>query len=299
MRSRQQDKTVRVKVYRFCLYDIGSEDFKISERMATRAASAASTPRSSSDPSSKIDKRHLNSDGMTQVGFFDRETLHDALADEAVASWLKANSALATAKSRHPPTIAVGPARGRFLGPVCRVLVRSRSAGRMLGGSLLKTGSNPAAARRPTLCASSRSDGLGAYGCPYRRSPLSPGLIYHAYLVHRSLDCLLTAGLIDLAHCIVLYVIDLLDTGCALRLGRQGVTLLAPDFGHLAIDGCRLVGAGGKERQDGCERKGSAGHKTEVLRRLGNGLSTIGSLSSSPGPHSRTVASLAMVLGAS
>ena len=37
MRIGPQAKTGRVKVYRFRLYDVASEDFKISARMATPA----------------------------------------------------------------------------------------------------------------------------------------------------------------------------------------------------------------------------------------------------------------------
>jgi hypothetical protein len=37
MRDKNRPKTGRVKVYRFRLYDIASEDFKISARMATAA----------------------------------------------------------------------------------------------------------------------------------------------------------------------------------------------------------------------------------------------------------------------
>jgi hypothetical protein len=60
-------------------------------------------------------------------------------------------------------------------------------------------------------------------------------------LITRLLDGLLATGFIELAQGVVLDVVDLLDAGCALRLGRQGVALLAPDFGHLPVDGRRGI----------------------------------------------------------
>jgi hypothetical protein len=103
MPGRQQQKTGRVKVYRFRLYDIASEDFKISARMATAACIRHIHAEAIRRTELEIDKRLLNSDGMTEVGFFDCEALSGAAADDAVAPWLKDNSGLTRAKShRHP-----------------------------------------------------------------------------------------------------------------------------------------------------------------------------------------------------
>jgi hypothetical protein len=40
---------------------------------------------------------------MTEVGFFDREALDDAVAEDAAASWLNANSELIRTLSRRHP----------------------------------------------------------------------------------------------------------------------------------------------------------------------------------------------------
>ncbi len=83
MRTRQQPKIGRVKVYRFRLYDIGSEDFKISNRMAAppciRRIRAEIIKRSELE----IDKRYLNSDGMTEIGFIDPEACRTHLRSRA------------------------------------------------------------------------------------------------------------------------------------------------------------------------------------------------------------------------
>jgi hypothetical protein len=100
MHDKNRPKTGRVKVYRFRLYGIASEDFKISNRMATPACIRRIHGEIIKRTELEIDKRHLNGDGMTEVGFFDREALSDAMADDAVASWLNANSELTRAKSR-------------------------------------------------------------------------------------------------------------------------------------------------------------------------------------------------------
>ena len=72
MQSRQQPRTGRVKVYRFRLYDIASEDFKISARMATAACIRRIRGEIIKRTELEIDKRFLNGDGMTEVGFLER-----------------------------------------------------------------------------------------------------------------------------------------------------------------------------------------------------------------------------------
>ena len=67
MRTAQQARTGKIKIYRFRLYDITSEEFKISNRMAT----AACIRRIHGEPirasAIEIDKKDLNGDGMTQI----------------------------------------------------------------------------------------------------------------------------------------------------------------------------------------------------------------------------------------
>lgn len=100
MRDKNRPNTGRVKVYRSRLYDIASEDFKISARMATAACIRRIHAEVIRRTELEIDRRLLNSDGMTEVGFFDREALSGAVEDDAVASWLTDNSELTRAKSR-------------------------------------------------------------------------------------------------------------------------------------------------------------------------------------------------------
>ena len=71
MRSRQQDKTGRVNVYRFRLYDIASDDFKISNRMATAACIRRIRAEIIRRTELEIDKQYVNSDGLTDIGFID------------------------------------------------------------------------------------------------------------------------------------------------------------------------------------------------------------------------------------
>jgi hypothetical protein len=73
MRSRQQDKTGRVNVYRLRLYDIASEKFKISDRMATPACIRRIRAEIIKRTELVIDKQYVNSDGMTEIGFVDPE----------------------------------------------------------------------------------------------------------------------------------------------------------------------------------------------------------------------------------
>ena len=71
MRSRQQLRTGRVKVYRFRLYDIAGEEFQISARMATPACIRRIHAEIIKRTGLEIDKRYLNSEGMTEIGFVD------------------------------------------------------------------------------------------------------------------------------------------------------------------------------------------------------------------------------------
>jgi hypothetical protein len=73
MRTGKQAVTGRVKVYRFRLYDIASEDFKISARMATPACIKRIGADLIHRTELEIDKKDLNADGMTELGIVDRE----------------------------------------------------------------------------------------------------------------------------------------------------------------------------------------------------------------------------------
>jgi hypothetical protein len=81
-----------MKVYRFRLYDVASEDFKISRRLATRACIKRIHAQIIKRTELQIDKRYLTSDGMTEIGFVDPEATRTYLtsgggtvADMAVA----------------------------------------------------------------------------------------------------------------------------------------------------------------------------------------------------------------------
>lgn len=58
-----------MKVYRFRLYDLASEDFKISARLATPACIRRIHAQIIKRSELEIDKKDLNSDGMTECGF--------------------------------------------------------------------------------------------------------------------------------------------------------------------------------------------------------------------------------------
>jgi hypothetical protein len=75
MPSRQQPKTGRVKVYRFRFYDIASESFKISSRMATPSCIRRIRGEIIKRTELEIDKQYVNGDGMTEIGFVDPEAL--------------------------------------------------------------------------------------------------------------------------------------------------------------------------------------------------------------------------------
>jgi hypothetical protein len=73
MPSRRPQKTGRVKVYRFRLYDIASKDFKISRRLVTSACIKRIGAELIRRTELEIDKKDLNADGMTEFGVVDRE----------------------------------------------------------------------------------------------------------------------------------------------------------------------------------------------------------------------------------
>jgi hypothetical protein len=73
-----------VKVYRFRLYDIGGEGFKISDRMATPACIRRIHAEIIKRTELEIDKQYLNSDGMTEIGFVDPEAYRTYLTSRAV-----------------------------------------------------------------------------------------------------------------------------------------------------------------------------------------------------------------------
>jgi hypothetical protein len=60
-----------MKVFRFRLYDIASEDFKISARMATPACIKRIRAELIHRTEVEIDKKDLDGDGMTAIGFID------------------------------------------------------------------------------------------------------------------------------------------------------------------------------------------------------------------------------------
>ena len=62
-----------MKVYRFRLYDIASEDFKISARMATHACIKRIGAELIHRTGLEIDKKDLDAGGMTEVGIVDGE----------------------------------------------------------------------------------------------------------------------------------------------------------------------------------------------------------------------------------
>jgi hypothetical protein len=69
-----------VKVYRFRLYDVASENFKISARMATPACIRRIGGEIMKRTELEVDKQYVNSDGMTEIGFVDPEACRTYLA---------------------------------------------------------------------------------------------------------------------------------------------------------------------------------------------------------------------------
>lgn len=56
----------------FGQYDIGADEFKLSERMATLACIRRIHAELIRSTELKIEKKDLNANGMTEVGFYDR-----------------------------------------------------------------------------------------------------------------------------------------------------------------------------------------------------------------------------------
>jgi hypothetical protein len=64
--------STKTKVYRFRLYDITAEEFRLSARMATQACIRRIHAQLIRSTELEIDKRHLDADGMTDVIYADR-----------------------------------------------------------------------------------------------------------------------------------------------------------------------------------------------------------------------------------
>ena len=58
-----------VKVYKFRMYDIASDKFKVSSRMATYACIKRISARPIKGTEQEIDKQKVDSDGMTMISF--------------------------------------------------------------------------------------------------------------------------------------------------------------------------------------------------------------------------------------
>ena len=59
--------SVTTKVYRFRLYDIATEEFKLSARMATQACIRRMNAQLIRSTEREIEKRFLDADGMTRI----------------------------------------------------------------------------------------------------------------------------------------------------------------------------------------------------------------------------------------
>jgi hypothetical protein len=59
--------STKTKVYRFRLYDIRAEEFKLSARMATQACIRRINAQLIRSSELEIDRRHLDADGMTDI----------------------------------------------------------------------------------------------------------------------------------------------------------------------------------------------------------------------------------------
>jgi hypothetical protein len=68
------------KVYRFRLYDIAAEEFRLSARMATHACIRRIHGQLIRSTQLEIDKRHLDDDGMTAIMYFDHLPEHSPWA---------------------------------------------------------------------------------------------------------------------------------------------------------------------------------------------------------------------------
>ncbi len=64
--------STKTKVYRFRLYEIRAEEFKLSARMATQACIRRINAQLIRSSELEIDKRPLDADGMTDIIYADR-----------------------------------------------------------------------------------------------------------------------------------------------------------------------------------------------------------------------------------
>ncbi len=76
--------TGKVKVYQFRTYDPNTDTFIISNRMATRGGIRRIHAEPIKATPLKIDKREVNADGMTEIGFGQR---HLPGAPWAILPW--------------------------------------------------------------------------------------------------------------------------------------------------------------------------------------------------------------------
>jgi hypothetical protein len=70
----------RAKVYRFRQYDIAADQFRLSARMATPTCIRRIHAQLIRSTEPKIDRRHLDNDGMTAVMYFDSLPEHSPWA---------------------------------------------------------------------------------------------------------------------------------------------------------------------------------------------------------------------------
>ena len=73
-----------IKVYRFRLYDIAAEEFRLSARMATQACIRRIHAQPIRSTELEIDKRYLDADGMTAIIYFDRLPDHSPWARQSL-----------------------------------------------------------------------------------------------------------------------------------------------------------------------------------------------------------------------
>jgi hypothetical protein len=69
MQIRQKQTIGKVKVYRFRKYDIASDDFIISRRLATHACIRRIHAELIRSTELEVDKKDLTADGMTEIIF--------------------------------------------------------------------------------------------------------------------------------------------------------------------------------------------------------------------------------------
>jgi predicted RNA-binding protein len=69
MRGVNRSISGTVKVYRFRMYEIASDKFKVSSRMATYACIKRINARPIKGTEIEIDKVNIDGDGITTIGF--------------------------------------------------------------------------------------------------------------------------------------------------------------------------------------------------------------------------------------